>query len=371
MGQTTVFHHVRVFDGERVLFADTVIVEEDTIAAVGSDLAFPPGSTVIDGRGQTLLPGLIDGHTHTFGPSGLQQALILGVTTELDMFTDWRLAQQLKTLQAAGEGRDKADLRSSGTLATAPGGHGTQFGLTIPTLTEPAKAQDFVDERIAEGSDYIKIIYDDGKSVGRSFNTLSKATMAALVRAAHKRGKLAIVHITAYQSACDAIELGADALAHLFVDTMPDQAFGDFVAEHHAFVVPTLAVLEGVTGKPGGASLVTNAWLAPYLTGEAVRQLQSTFPPRGSDAHPDYTVAEATLRHLKAANVPILAGTDAPMPGTAHGVSLHRELELLVKAGLTAGEALAAATSVPAHLFGLKDRGRLVEGAPCAGTYLG
>ena len=152
MRQTTVFHHVRVFDGERVLFADTVIVKEDTIDAVGSDLAFPPGFTVIDGSGQTLLPGLIDAHTHTFGPSGLQQALIFGVTTELDMFTDWRLAQQIKTLQAAGEGRDMADLRSSGTMATAPGGHGTQFGLTIPTLTDPATAQDFVDEQIKEGS---------------------------------------------------------------------------------------------------------------------------------------------------------------------------------------------------------------------------
>ena len=60
--------------------------------------------------------------------------------------------------------------------------------------------------------------------------------------------------------------------------------------------------------------------------------------------------------------MPILAGTDAPNPGTAHGASIHRELELLVQAGLSPAEALAAATSTPARIFGLKDRGRIAPG---------
>jgi imidazolonepropionase-like amidohydrolase len=60
--------------------------------------------------------------------------------------------------------------------------------------------------------------------------------------------------------------------------------------------------------------------------------------------------------------VPILAGTDAPNPGTAHGVSIHREMELLVEAGLTPQQALAAATSVPARAFRLDDRGRIAPG---------
>ena len=60
--------------------------------------------------------------------------------------------------------------------------------------------------------------------------------------------------------------------------------------------------------------------------------------------------------------MPILAGTDAPNPGTAHGSSMHRELELLVKAGLTPEAALAAATSVPAKVFALTDRGRIAKG---------
>ena len=61
--------------------------------------------------------------------------------------------------------------------------------------------------------------------------------------------------------------------------------------------------------------------------------------------------------------MPILAGTDAINPGTAHGASIHRELELLVAAGLSPSEALAAATSVPASIFGLSGRGRIAPGA--------
>ncbi len=363
MTHTTVFQHVRIFDGARVLPADSVVVQESTIMAVGSDLALPRGATVIDGTGQTLLPGLIDAHTHTFG-SVLQQALIFGVTTELDMLTDWDFAKHIKERQAAGEEGDMADLRSAGTAVTAPGGHGTEFGLSIPTINGPGEAQEFVDARIAEGSDYIKIMYEDGKSTGRSFNNISKAPMAAVIEAAHRRGKLVIVHITAYQHARDAIEVGADALAHLFIDQMPDPDFGRFVAEHHAFVVPTLTVLKSVTGTPDGASLIHDASLAPYLTRGDIGQLQRKFqfPPPGSEGHASYAVTEEALRQLKAAHVPILAGTDASMPGTVHGASLHRELELLVQAGLTAPEALTAATSVPARAFGLHDRGRIAPG---------
>jgi imidazolonepropionase-like amidohydrolase len=365
MTRTTAFRHVRIFDGARILpAADTIIVRDGTIAAVGRDLAIPVGADVVEGTGQTVLPGLIDAHTHVALASVLRQALIFGVTTELDMLTDWHLARQLKAQQAAGEGQGLADLRSAGTAVTAPGGHGTQFGLSIPTINGPDEAQDFVDARLAEGSDYIKIMYEDGTSSRRDFNALSKATLEAVVTAAHRRGKLAIVHISAYQHARDALDAGADALAHLFCDAPPDPEFGHSVADH-AFVVPTLTVLRSVTGTPDGAALLGDLWLAPYLSRADERQLQAPFPPGGphaQGAHAGYGVAEAALRQLIAGGVPILAGTDASMPGTTHGASLHRELELLVEAGLTPPEALAAATSVPARAFGLEDRGRIAPG---------
>jgi peroxiredoxin len=73
-------------------------------------------------------------------------------------------------------------------------------------------------------------------------------------------------------------------------------------------------------------------------------------------------IIKATVARLRAAGVPILAGTDAPNPGTAHGASVHREVEMLVEAGLDEEEALAAATSRPAKAFGLADRGRIAPG---------
>lgn len=349
--------HVRVFDGTHVLPDKSVLIHNGLIAAI-TDNTIPEGSAnAIDGTGRTLLPGLIDAHTHAFGPA-LVEALIFGVTTELDMFTDYRMVAEIKRQQAAGEGLDMADIFSAGTLATAPHGHGTEYGIDIPTLTTPEEAQDFVDARIAEGSDYIKIIYDNGQAYDRDISTITKATMAALVEAAHKRGKLAIVHALRYQDACDALEVGADGLAHLFIDA-PAADFGAFVAAHHAFVIPTLTVLESICGTASGASLATDAHLDPYLSKWSKTGLQRGFSLPPSQSPRAYVHAQEAIRQLKAAGVPILVGTDAPNPGTAHGVSIHRELELLVQAGLTPLEALASVTSVTASIFSLPDRGRI------------
>jgi imidazolonepropionase-like amidohydrolase len=358
--RSLVIKNVRIFDGSKVINTGTVIVKGGKIKSVGNNRAVPNGAQVIDGTGHTLLPGLIDSHTHAYG-AALRQALMFGVTTELDMFTDQRMAAAMRKEQAEGKVADRADLFSAGTLVTAPGGHGTEYGMKIPTITSPDEAQAFVDARIDEGSDYIKIIYDDGKVYGINFPTVSKETMTAVVAAAHKRGKLAVVHIATLEGARDAIDAGADGLVHLFTDRSPDAEFGRFVGAHHAFVIPTLTVLESVTGVASGASLITDPGLAPALSNIDAASLKKSFPVR-SGAASTYAAAEEAVRQLKAARVPILAGTDAPNPGTLHGASIHRELELLVKAGLTPVEALAAATSVPAERFRLSDRGRIKPG---------
>ena len=358
MGQATVFHHIRIFDGSRILDDDTVVIQDGIITTVGSDLLFPPDARVIEGTGCTLLPGFIDAHTHTLHVSDLHQALIFGVTTVLDMGTYWRTALQIKHLLQTDEGQDLADLRSALTMITAPGGHGTEFGVPVPTLTEPEDAQDFVDARIAEGSDYIKIVYDDRAHItGEPGPTLRKETMAAVIEAAHQRGKQTVVHVLKLQDARDAIEVGADGLAHLFVDQLPDAAFVQRAAASHTFAIPTLSVLEYICGVADSTSLINSSALSPYLSSMNKTQLQQRTPYRFGT----YIIAEETVRQLRAVGVPILAGTDAPF-GPIHGVSLHHELALLVKAGLTALEAMAAATSVPAQIFDLPDRGRIASG---------
>ncbi|HSS78654.1 MAG TPA: CIA30 family protein, partial [Thermoanaerobaculia bacterium] len=350
--------HVRIFDGSKVIPDGTVVIEGRTIRAVGAKVAVPAGAEVIDGSGDTLLPGFIDGHTHTWGDA-LTRAAIFGVTTELDMFTSPDFARAQRDEQAKTGAPGRADLLSAGYLATAPGGHGTEYGMSVPTLTKPEEAQAWVDARIAEGSDYIKIISENGKLYGHEIPTLDKATIAAIVQAAHKRGKLAVVHISTEDAAKEALEAGADGLVHIFTDRAPEAGFVALAVKHKAFVTPTLTVVESTTGATSGASLTNDPRLSPYLTSDEVMNLRKQFPKHGEQR---FQNALDAVRQLKAAGVPILAGTDAPNPGTAHGPSIHRELELLVQAGLSPAEALAAATSVPAKTFGLKDRGSISPG---------
>src|SRR5262249_40589739 len=135
-----------------------------------------------------------------------------------------------------------ADFLSAGIVVTVRGGHGTQYGVPIPTLDDPLQAQGFVDARIAEGSDLIKIMYED-TSGSLSLPRMPKATMKAVIEAAHARGKLAVVHAgKRIEHVRDAIEAGADGAAHSFYDSTPDGEYGGMFLSHRAFLVPTFSV---------------------------------------------------------------------------------------------------------------------------------
>lgn len=357
---TILVRGARVFDGTQMLGERDVLVRGGRIAALGQRLDAPPGAVVVDARGKTLLPGFIDAHTHTFGDV-LAQALAFGVTTQLEQFTDPGSVRRWHDEQRTGKANGRADVFSAGVLVTAPGGHGTQFGLSIPTISSPDSAQAFVDARIAEGADWIKIVYDDGRAYALNRPTLDSATMHAIVAAAHKRGKLAVVHVHSASFARSAIAAGADGLVHVFADT---DSIADFVAlakRRGAFVIPTLAVNKSVTGVAGGAPLIDDARIDSLLTTVDIGQLRQAFPTR-PNSPARYAHAQAAVRALNVAGVPILAGTDAPNPGTTHGASIHSEMQLLVEAGLTPAQALASATSVTARAFRLSDRGRIAPG---------
>ena len=356
----TVFREVRVFDGERFLDPTTVVVEGPRIAEIGPDAVSPPGAKIVEGAGRTLLPGLIDAHTHSWGDA-LERALVFGVTTQIDMFTAPDFAAAKRAEQTAGAVTDRADLISAGVLVTAPGGHGTQFGIAIPTLERAADADAFVAARLEEGSDFIKIVLEDGSVSGRALPTLDLDTAAAVVAAAHRRDAMAVVHASDAAAAQDALETGADGLVHLFVDRPGDERFVGQAADRGLFVIPTLTILESVSGTPSGQSLLDDEHLAGYFNTRERGGLGRAFPAR-ADLAEGLRIAQQTALALHEAGVPILAGSDAPNPGTAYGASLHRELELLVGAGLEPAVALAAATSAPARVFGLDDRGRIAPG---------
>src|SRR5262249_42968929 len=158
----------------------TVVVADGRVAEVAAKAEPPAGVPVLDATGKTLLPGLVDAHTHTFGTAA-SDALVFGVTAELDMATDARLLPGFRRDREDLARSAAADVFSAGFLATAPKGHGTEYGIPVPTLTKPEEADAWVAARVAEGSDYIKLVLDDGSSWARPWPTLDKDVVAALV----------------------------------------------------------------------------------------------------------------------------------------------------------------------------------------------
>ena len=356
---------VRVFDGEHVHEHRNVLIENGKITRISDASLKVRGAKIVDGRGRTLLPGLFDAHVHM--PNNMEdaarQALELGVTTQLDMFTSEDRLKRIKKMEAE-DTPDLADVRSAGVGATVPGGHPTQMGgPPIPTLAKPEEAQAFVDARIAEGSDYIKIIHDDGSTwpwPHKPVPMLDNATMRAVVEAAHKRGKLAVVHILSEPQARDAVEAGADGLAHIFEGEPSSPDFGQLAASHHIFVIATLSTIYGDCGKSEGPRLLADPYIGSFILPAWRHGME--IPKIDPSQNHICNISDDAIHQLLASHVPILVGTDAPVPGTTYGASVHGEMMLLVRDGLTPIQALAAATSVPAQMFHLNDRGLIREG---------
>jgi imidazolonepropionase-like amidohydrolase len=248
----------------------------------------------------------------------------------------WSLStrfEKIKTLRAS-DAADLADVRTAGIGASAPKGHPSIMGgPPLPTITDASQAQAFVDARIAEGSDYIKIIYDDLAVAGTTLPMLDRETLNALVAAAHARQRKAIVHVMSEPQARDAIDAHADGLAHLFIGGSVSADFGRFVANHNAFVIPTLGVLHGICGQPNGEPIVNDPLLAPYIRPDLRPMMSRTLTTPGKVNSCEGT--DEALRQLGRARAVLLAGTDAPTPTQTYGASLHGELALLVGAGLT------------------------------------
>jgi imidazolonepropionase-like amidohydrolase len=259
-------------------------------------------------------------------------------------------------LRTARGNRDPklADVYGAGMYVTAPGGHGTEHGGTVPTLSRAEDAPAFVGERIAEGSQIIKLIIDKGMP------TLDLAEARAVVEAAHARGVEVVAHVGFLDDADEAVAAGVDGLAHVFPDLVATPELVDAIAAHHVFVTPTLEMMQMRCGIAAGKPLLRDPRIGPNLTPPA----QASLGARGwrsAQASCWPTVVE-TMKMLRGRTA-ILAGTDSGNDGTTHGAGLHRELELLVEVGLTPVEALRAATSAPAAAFRLGDRGRIAAGA--------
>ena len=350
----TRIRHVRVFDGEQMLTGlQTVVVENGLITSVGPDDSSDSRGVEFDAGGRVLIPGLIDSHMHAGdGRRVLQEQLAFGITTSLGMYDDPDVARQLRV-----ETDDGSAFKSAAMGATVPAGHGTEYGGPVPTVSAPEEADQFVESRVREGSDFLKVIIGPPR-----MPMLSERAIAALVEAAHQRGRLAIAHVDRLAEARIAVRAGVDGLAHIFCDEVADDEFVSAMIERKTFVIPTLTIRQAAApgsewqGNP--ASLLQKPSINRWLTAGEGKELSGPFAGRD-----DWRLnAAENVRKLARAGVTILAGSDAPNPGTTWGASLHQELELLVAAGLPPADVLSGATARAASRFGFPDRGRIAPG---------
>jgi imidazolonepropionase-like amidohydrolase len=312
---------VQVFTGEKVIRVTDVGVKDGVITHLRPKLARQHSATqVVDGEGYTLLPGLVNTHVHVWFPIQLQQAAQAGVLAVCDMHGSAFTTQFLRQFQeTAGSARYYA----AGSGATVPGGHGTQFGIVVPTIDSTTSARQFALDRIAEGVDYIKILREPMRP------TLSFAQIDTIIKTAHEQGVKVVAHVSRCADGVELARLGVDGLVHIWFDrAMTDEELQVFEQREDFFIVPTT---------------LTNMKLLSFLEEQAEKPKETL----------DSLGLLNEIKRLHSVGVQMLVGTDPPNFGINHGSDLYEELILLAAAGIPAQECLAGATVESARYFGL------------------
>ena len=191
--------------------------------------------------------------------------------------------------------------------------------------------------------------------------------MRAVIDEAHKQGTRVIAHVFYLADAKDLARAGVDGFAHLVRDREVDDELVALVKSRNIFVMPNLAISEnGVHASPP-------AWLADPLLRETspadvIARVGETFgrrtPEAVARAQRTYAAMQRTLARLNAAGVTIVLGTDdGAVRDHFYAYTAHRELRLMVEAGMSPAQVLTAATKTSADVLRLTDRGRLEPGS--------
>jgi imidazolonepropionase-like amidohydrolase len=211
----------------------------------------------------------------------------------------------------------------------------------------------------AAGAEAIKVWYIQ---VPDSLHPWAKAMLVAAGDEARKAGLPLIVHATELPNAKEAVAAGAKVLVHDVEAGTVDQEFLQAVKRSGTIVIPTLTVLEGYADVAMGRSPGLR-YPMDCVDRETRRKLETVLPDsitkrarefwNGPIARSLMTTSMDNLGRMYRAGVPIAMGTDAGNPGTAHGPSVYREMELMQQAGMPAAAVFASATIVAARAMAL------------------
>ena len=379
--------------GARSKSDETVLIAGTRITAVGktSEVKLPAGATVVDGTGKFLIPGLSDMHVHWYDKDYLPLFIANGITSirmmwGLPLHHEWR--QQIEQGSLIGPRLLIASAIVDGPKPIWPGSI---------TASNAAEGREAVSQAKAAGADFVKVysllprdayfaIADEAKKQGIPF--AGHVPVSVTAEEASAAGQTTIEHLTGVLQACSSNEVellksAQGALEKILTTTNPPLSIvaeeqheerlaletysqtkaGEVFAEfkkNHTWQCPTLTVLRIATFADD-PSFFTNDVRLKYMPPEAL-YYWGRFGNDGrtmSEASHDPELARKVFQKelemvgtMHRAGVDILAGTDTLNPFCYPGFSLHDELGLLVRAGLTPMEALQTATLNAARFMG-------------------
>lgn len=383
----------------------SILIEDGKIARIGA-LADVPGATVLDVHGDTVLPGLVDGHVHVSLNPGSQQRsdtaaeslelrhqqlrayLACGVTTVLDTGITVDDAKEVDAWLAAGNPGPRVLMLMP--ALTTPHGYATLAGMGQPFVGVGSEQE--IEDRFNESRGLpvlgVKVFMESGFGPFPTLPVHDPAMRDAIVHAAAKRALPIYVHAFVEADQNRALDMGAHALVHAgFTEKLPSARFIERLAASGAYVVSTIAVEDALLigfhperlDDPLIRSTVPDVELKTAMDPRSFQALSSQsmaimlpqwmpkflYRPLARLLATEHKIGGwrsnvlRTVGMMHASGVPIVMGSDSGnwpiIPYEFHGPTSLREIELLGEAGLKPEEALAAATRVAAAMLGKGD----------------
>jgi len=385
--QAVLYENARLIpgDGRPAIDRAALLVRDGRIVRVGraGEVGLPQGAARVDLAGKTLIPTFINVHTHTGFQRGdtytrenysrevilddLNRALYFGITAVVSQGIDpGDTAFRIRAEQAAGTlGGARLFLAGRGIgFPNAGPGADTYRGIAYSVMT-PDDGRKAVREQAAQKVDLIKIWVDDRN--GRA-PRMTPDVSHAIIDEAHKHGLKVNAHVFYLSDVTDLTSAGIDGFAHLARDKELDDATVQAIVRRGVVMMTTLGTPERTTHTSVPPRLA--AWLdGPVREGAPlamIDRVKAGFGGRdeatASGNRERYAILQRTVAKLAKAGAKIALGSDTGIQDHPFGITDHRELELLVEAGMTPMQTLVAATSTSAAYLELADQGALAAG---------